>query len=158
MRELPIIPGGSVDALDVIEPPTAPGGSVEALDCVGEGDGDAGDDDIAVTGNAGAGAGGVDTVVTCNDVAGVGDGDAAGDVDTVVTGIVVVGVGDVGATSTDSAVAVLSSGVSSLLLGRRRCREASGTGVDVVGVVDTASGRGVAVGSPGLPSRRRRGA
>ena len=133
---------------------------MDTLDGVGEGDGDAGNNDTAVTGNAGTGAGGVDTVVTGNDVAGVGDGNAAGDVDTVVTGKVVAGVGDVGATSTDSVVAVMSSGVSSLLLDgrleRRRCREASGTGVDVV--IGTASSRGVAGGSPGLRSRRRRGA
>ena len=137
----------------------APGGSVDALEGVGEGDGDAGDDEISVTGSAGAGAVVVDTFVT-EVVAVVGDGDAAGGVDTVVTEVVA-GVGVVGATSTGGFAAVLSSGESSLLLDglleRRRCREASGTGVDVVGVV-AASSRGVAGGSPGLRRRRRRGA
>ena len=85
MREPPMAPGGSTDARDVMEPSIAPGGSVDALEGVGEGDGDAGDDETAVTGSAGAGAGVVDTCVTGNDVAVVGDGDAAGGVDTVVT-------------------------------------------------------------------------
>ena len=69
---------------------------MDALDGAGEEDGDAGDDDTAVTGKVGAGAGDVDTVVTCNAVAGVGD------VDPAVTG---------------SALAVMSSVVSSLVVG-----------------------------------------
>ena len=52
VNALPTTPGGSVDALDVIDPSTALGGSVEARDGTGETDGDAGDVDTAVTGDA----------------------------------------------------------------------------------------------------------
>ena len=99
--------------------------------CRGAGGGNsgAGDDDTVVTWSVGAGSGGVDTLVAVDVAAGVGNVEAA---------------------VTWSGVAVESSVASGL-------GQASGT-VDVVDVLAAASDRGVAGGSSGRRSRRRRGA